>query len=225
MVRRMDVGQPAARVGPAGLCPRPDAVVGAAQIDDVAGRVPIADGADVDLDSVAVGRDPTATEAIVPELTVQADAEELVIAAGQVAGEPAAGIDPAELAPGPDAVVGAAQEDHVVGRRAVPGAGHDDLCAPTTGRRPRAGAVAVPNLAVEADGEDLVVAGRHAGQPAVGVEPGAAVPDPDPAVGVAQEDDVVGGIAVAGVGDGDLDAPAAAGGPGGVAIAPELTVL
>src|SRR5262249_43903152 len=127
--------------------------------------------------------------------------------------------------PRPDAIVRAAQEDHVIRRGTVAGACHDDLRTPAVGGLPHAGSVAAPHLTVEAHGEDLVVAGRHAGQVAVGLAPGAAVPDPDAAVGSAEEDDIVRGISVAGVGDGDLDAPAPAGGPGAVAIAPKLTVL
>src|SRR5206468_8205541 len=116
---------------------------------------------------------------------------------------------PRSLRPQPDFLVGGLQEDQVVEGVAVAGVGDYDLVVVAAAGEPAgpgAGSAVAPYLMVEADAEDLIIAGDDVGQIAAREGPRALVPHPDAAVAAAKEDDVVGGGAVAHGGHGDFGA-------------------
>src|SRR5436190_5525918 len=123
------------------------------------------------------------------------------------------------LVPQPDGAVGIApHENQIVLGAVVAAAGDGELDAEAAGRSPAgiwAARAIAPDLVIEAHAEQLVVAAGDGFEPAAGPGPGGLVPQPEGVIRAAEENQVVGGIAVAGVREGDLGAPAAGGGPAG----------
>src|SRR5439155_18544007 len=135
-----------------------DAAVGAAEEDEVVGGGAVADGADDDLGAVAARRPAARRQVVAPYLTVQADAEDLVVGGDDV-GEVAARVLPRRLGPGPDAVVGRPEDDDVVAGVGVAGVDDDDLDAVAARVQPGIVAAAVaPDLSLGIQTEGLTVA-------------------------------------------------------------------
>src|SRR5205807_2110953 len=113
------------------LIPHPHVIVGRAQVNAVVESIGVAVVADVEIDAVAAGGEPAgagAAGAIAPQLAVQTDAEDLIVAADDL-GEIAGRVGPGGLRPEPDAVVGAAEENEIVGGVAVADGGDGDVGA------------------------------------------------------------------------------------------------
>src|SRR5262249_44492334 len=212
-------------------------VVGGTAEDEVVERITVARIGDGDICGWHARSQPAgagARDAIAPDLTVEADAEDLVIA-GEEALYVAAGERRTRLRPLPErvlvAVEVAEQEHDVVGGVGVADTadGEIETVAVRGGvaeRRVDAGGLGpvAPDLAVRTKAEDLAVGTGDTYQVAARVCPRSLRPVPDSTVGASEEDDVVGGVGVPGIGDGDVDAVAAGGKPGVIAaaIAPEL---
>src|SRR5262245_823178 len=93
--------------------------------------------------------------------------------------------------------------------------------AEAAGTGPAASHVVAPELIVEAEAENLFVAGGERLEPAAGETPALLIPQPDAAVGAVQEHEVTAAVVVAATADVEGDAVAARRGPAAAdAVAP-----
>src|SRR5205823_4913478 len=155
---------------PAGLVPGPKSVIRSSKEDEIIGGICVSVIAESQVDAEAPGRRPAVLYAKAPNLVVEADAEDLVIA-GHERIEIPMGKSPGLLVPEPDAAISAARKDEVVGCVAVTVIADVDGDAVAARAGPTLLYVKLPQLTIEADAEELIVAGDHVGQPTAGPVP------------------------------------------------------